>query len=80
MHAIYCQAFVHAISGCDVTTSRMFGIKKSTTFQKILNEIRLRESAMMVMNHNGAQDEIVKNKNANINLYTTKQRYMFIKI
>ena len=57
-----------------------FGINKSTTFQKILNEIRLRAPAMMVMNHNGAQDEIVENKNANINLYTTKQRYMFIKI
>ena len=32
---IKCHYFVHAISGCD-TTSQMFGIEKSTTFQKIL--------------------------------------------
>jgi len=50
--------FVHAISGCD-TTSQMFGIE-STAFQKILNDIRAKEPAMMFMNHNASQDKIVK--------------------
>ena len=49
--------FVQAISGCD-TTSPMFGI--DPPLFKILNEIRLREHAMMFMNPNASQDEIVK--------------------
>jgi peroxiredoxin family protein len=48
--------FVHAIAGCD-TTSQMFGIEKSTAFQKILNDIRAKEHAMMFMNPNASQDE-----------------------
>ena len=40
--------------------------RKINTFQNILNEIRLREPAMMFMNHNASQDDIVKNKNADI--------------
>jgi hypothetical protein len=39
--------FVQAISGCD-KTSPMFGMDQSLF--KILNEIRLREHAMMFMN------------------------------
>ena len=51
--------FIHAISGCD-TTCRMFGKGKPAAFQKILSEIRLREHAMIFMNPNASQDEIVK--------------------
>jgi hypothetical protein len=40
--------------------------RKINAFQKILNEIRLREPAMMFMNRNASQDDIVKNKNADI--------------
>jgi hypothetical protein len=39
----------------------MFGKEKSTAFQKILNEIRHREPAMMCMNPNASQVEIDKN-------------------
>ena len=49
-----------------ISTSRMFGKEKSTAFQKILNEIRHKEPAMMFMNPNASQDEIVKNKNVDI--------------
>ena len=49
-----------------ISTSRMFGKEKSTAVQKILNEIRHREPAMMFMNPNVSQDEIVKNKNVDI--------------
>ena len=49
--------FVQAISGCD-TTSPMFGM--DLPLFKILNEIRLREHAMMFMNPNTCQDKIVK--------------------
>jgi hypothetical protein len=65
LDACHILPFVHAIYGCD-TTSRMFGIEKSTAFQKILHAIRRRKPAMMFMNHNASQDEIVKNKNADI--------------
>ena len=46
-----------------ISTSRMFGKEKSTAFQKILIEIRHMEPAMMFMNHDVSQDEIVKDKN-----------------
>jgi hypothetical protein len=49
--------FVQAISGCD-TTSPMFGMYPPLF--KILNEVRLREHAMMFMNAKASQDEIVK--------------------
>jgi hypothetical protein len=49
--------FVQAISGCD-TTSPMFGM--DLPLFRILNEIRLRKHAMMFMNPNTSQDEIVK--------------------
>jgi hypothetical protein len=49
--------FVQAISGCD-TTSPMFGMDQPHF--KILNEIHLREHAMIFMNPNASQDEIVK--------------------
>ena len=60
LDACHILPFVHAISGCD-TTSQMFGIE-STAFQKILNDIRAKETAMMFINHNASQDEIVKIK------------------
>ena len=47
---------------------RLFGKEKSTAFQKILNEIRHKESAMMFMNYNASLGEIVKNKNEDINV------------
>jgi hypothetical protein len=49
--------FVQAISGCD-TISPMFGM--DLPLFKILIEIRLKEHAMMFMNPNTSQDEIVK--------------------
>jgi hypothetical protein len=49
--------FVQAISGCG-TTSPMFGMYPPLF--KILNEVRLREHAMMFMNAKASQDEIVK--------------------
>jgi hypothetical protein len=59
MHAIYCHLFMlHNLSNV--------WNRKINTFQNILNEIRLREPAMMFMNHNASQDDIVKNKNADI--------------
>ena len=56
LDACHLMPFVHAIAGCD-TTSQMFGIEKSTAFQKILNDIRAKEHAMMFMNPNASQDE-----------------------
>ena len=49
--------FVQAISGCD-KTSPMLGMDQPLF--KILNEIPLREHAMMFMKPNASQDEIVK--------------------
>jgi len=49
-----------------ISTSRRFVKEKSTAFQFFLNEIRHREPAIMFMNPNASQDEIVKNKSVNI--------------
>ena len=57
LDACHIMPFVQAISGCD-TTSPMFGM--DLPLFRILNEIRLREHAMMFMNPNTSQDEIVK--------------------
>ena len=46
----------------------MFRKEKPTAFQKILNEIRHREPAMMCMNPNASQVEIDKNKHIDINV------------
>jgi hypothetical protein len=54
---IIIMPFVQAISGCD-KTSPMFGMDQPLF--KILNEIHLREHAMMFMNPTAYQDEIVK--------------------
>ena len=57
LEAWHIMPFVQAISGCD-TTSPMFGMYPPLF--KILNEVRLREHAMMFMNAKASQDEIVK--------------------
>ena len=57
LDSCHIMPFVQAISGCD-TTSPMFGMDQPHF--KILNEIHLREHAMMFMNPNASQDEIVK--------------------
>ena len=57
LDACHRMPFVQAISGCDTTFS-MFGM--DPPLFKILKEIRLRKHAMMFMNPNASQDEIVK--------------------
>ena len=58
LDAFHIMQFVHAISECD-TTSQMLRMDHPL-FKRFKNEIRLREHAMMFMNPNALQDEIVK--------------------
>jgi hypothetical protein len=66
LEARHIMSFVQAISGCD-TASPMFGM--DPLLFKILNAIRLWEHAMMFMNSNASQDEIVNGEEVIASLY-----------
>ena len=64
-----CLPFLHALTGCD-TTSRLFGIGKTSCLKKIKKSAHLRLQAAVFNNQNSTEESIIKaGEEALVNIY-----------